>query len=227
MVAADTRSRKLGPDAHRIVWPAADVVDLTCCNVNTAHKRGVGVQQIVDKEHIAHLLAVAVDANGASLDGGNDKPGHPTLILDPKLSVAIDAALTHDDGAQTIDPMIVAHILVAGALGATIGRMEIERLRFGNATRQRGIGITRRFFVYRHFLHPAINFIRARVDQDGIIAHQARRFQHIESAEGIAFKILARILHRRRHRHLAGQMVNTLRPSQARWTAGQNPPVRL
>ncbi len=53
----------------------------------------------------------------------------PALVLVAELSRAIDAAHAHDSGTQAVDARIVVHILIGGALGTSIGAVEIERRR--------------------------------------------------------------------------------------------------
>ena len=45
----------------------------------------VHIQQVFDIEHVAYLLAVPIDGDLAPELCGDDKPGHPALILNAEL----------------------------------------------------------------------------------------------------------------------------------------------
>ena len=171
----------------------------------------IGIEQIVDKEHIAHLFAVAIDRDWSPLEGSNNKPGQPPLILDPKLAIAIDATLPHDDRAQVVYARIVAHILIAGPLGTAIRGMKIERLRFRDPMWEIAIVIALFILVDRYLFHAAVDFVGAGVEDDRIVGNGACCFQHIECTQRIRFKILTWVFHRGRHRYLTRQVINPLR----------------
>ena len=82
---------KLSPHRHRVRRSSANVVHLSGDDVNVGDGGVVSIEQVVNEKHIAHLLAVAVNGDGLGSDGGDDKPGHPALILDPHLPWPIDA----------------------------------------------------------------------------------------------------------------------------------------
>src|SRR5580658_4665 len=119
----------------RVAGTAPDVVDAarrsgTCrCGVER-------VEQVVYVEHVAHLLAVAIDAQRKSELTGDDEPRDPALILHPKLTRAVDARLPKDHRVEPVDAMVVAHVLIGRALGASVGRMKIEAMVLGNTMRQ-------------------------------------------------------------------------------------------
>src|SRR3546814_6707924 len=54
--------------------------------------------------------------------------GDPALVLRPELPRAVEATHAEDGGRQVEDPSIVEDVLVRGALRATVGTIELERL---------------------------------------------------------------------------------------------------
>ena len=76
----------------------------------------VGVQQVVDPEHVPHLHPVAVDGDRPPQGGGDAEPGHPALVLHPQLARAVDAGLAQGDRGQAVDAGVVDGVLVAGPL---------------------------------------------------------------------------------------------------------------
>ena len=73
--------------------PAADVEGLLRRLVREADGRLVGAQQIIDVQHVAHLLAVAVDGDGPAEHRGDREPGDPALVLHAELARPVDARL--------------------------------------------------------------------------------------------------------------------------------------
>lgn len=117
---------KLGPDRERMLRAAANVVDLPGDGVNALEGQFVEIHQVVNVEHITHLLAIAINDNRATGLGGNHEMRRPALILDAELPWAIDRRLPKDHRGQAVDAVVIAHVLVASALGAAVGRVEIQ-----------------------------------------------------------------------------------------------------
>src|SRR5262249_7018690 len=80
--------------AERVRQAAAEVEDLPPDRVDPAEGRLVGVEQVVDPERVAHLLAVAEDREWPPGDRRHAEPGDPALIFDAELPRAVDARLT-------------------------------------------------------------------------------------------------------------------------------------
>ena len=114
---------------------AADVEGLLRHLVGSADRRLVGAKQIVDVQDVAHLLAVAEDGDVAPEDRGDDEPGNPALILHAELARPVDARLPERRRGDAVDPGEVEGVLVGGALGAAVGREEVERLGLADAVR--------------------------------------------------------------------------------------------
>ena len=115
--------------------PAADVERLPGDGIAMFIRRFVSARQVVDVQHVAHLLAVAVDRDRLAQHRGDGEPGDPALVLDAELARAVDAGLAEGDRAQAVDAGVVGHVLVGGALRAAVGRVEVQRLRLGDAVR--------------------------------------------------------------------------------------------
>src|SRR5439155_19062825 len=116
------------PDRHRVRWSTTDVVDLALRRFDALGGQLISAHEIFDVQHVAHLLAVAVDRDWLARYGGDDEPSHPALVLDAHLPWPVDTRLTEDDGPQAVDSVVVADVLVRGAFRATVGRVKVERL---------------------------------------------------------------------------------------------------
>ena len=116
---------ELLPHAQRVRGTPADVVDLSLDSVDAIHGGFVDIQQVVDEQQVAHLLAVAKNGDGAANGRRDGKEGQPALVFHAELARPVDGRLAEDDGGQVVDAGVVAHILVARALAATVGRMEV------------------------------------------------------------------------------------------------------
>ncbi len=91
-------------------------------------------------QHIAHLMAIAINGDGAAFEDGVEKVRDPALIFVAELPRPGDAGHAEDDGGQIVDAGVVADVLVGGAFGAAVGRMEIERLGFLDAGEAGALG---------------------------------------------------------------------------------------
>ncbi len=82
--------------AQRVGRPTADVEHLASDRVDPLVGGLVGVDQVVDPERVADLLAVAEDRERLAGDHRDAEPGDPPLVLDPELPCPVDAALAED-----------------------------------------------------------------------------------------------------------------------------------
>src|SRR5690606_20051252 len=115
-------------ERQELARSAADGECLALDLVGRRDRRLVGPHEIVHVEHVAHLLAVAVDGNRAAQARGDREPGDPTLILNAELPRAIDARLAERRRGDPIDPREIERVLVRGPLRAAIRREEVQRL---------------------------------------------------------------------------------------------------
>src|SRR5262249_27390978 len=121
---------ELPPHRERVEATSADIEDFAGHAVDLFDRETQGAHKIVDKEHIPHLLAVAVNRDRAASKRRDDEMGHPSLVLGAKLTRPINAAHAEDNGRQPVYASIVPDILVGRPLRAAIGGMEVKRLRF-------------------------------------------------------------------------------------------------
>ncbi len=136
----------------------------------------------------------------------------PALVLDPELPFAVDRRLTENHRRQAVNARVIADVLVPGSLGAAVGGMEIQRPGLRNTLRQFRQGVAGRPLDDLGFLHPAVDLIGRAVHDDRVGPRGPRRFEHVEGAEGVDFKIVARVGHRGGHRHLGGEVKDGLAP---------------
>ena len=186
--------------------PAANVVHLPGCHVNVSQPCIVDVQQVVNEQHVTYLLAIAIDGDGLTGDGGDDKPSHPSLILDAHLSRAVDATLAKNHRWQAVDAGVVARILVSGSLRTPVGRKEVERLCLRDAEREVAVGVAGLLLDYRYLFHPAVDFVCGGIKEDGIGARVPRRLQRVEGTQRVVLEVGAGVRHRGGDRRLAGQV---------------------
>lgn len=189
---------------------AADVVDLPGNGVNTGERQFVEIDQVVNVEHIPHLLAIAIDDNRAAGLSGNHEMRRPALILHTELAWAIDRRLPKHHRGQAVDAVVIAHVLIAGALRTAIGRIEVQRVGFGHPVGQIAVAVAGFFFDDRQVAHAAIHLIGRGVEHRRAGGGAPGGFEHVEGAQGIDLKIGARIEHRGGNGDLAGQVNNRL-----------------
>src|SRR5689334_16955278 len=76
----------------RVRWSTTDVESVSREVLHVLLAQQERVNQVVDEENVAHLFAVAVDADRLSGERTNDEVGHPALIFITVLVRAVDAA---------------------------------------------------------------------------------------------------------------------------------------
>src|SRR5215216_3884693 len=102
---------KLRPHRHDILRSAAHVVDLARGNIDLFNRGVIGIQKVIYVQDVAHLLAIAIDRDGTTRHGSDDKPCHPALVLDAELTRSINAALAQHHRTQSINTRVIAHVL--------------------------------------------------------------------------------------------------------------------
>ncbi len=133
----------------------------------------------------------------------------PALVLGPALARPVDAAHAQHGGGQAETAGGLEHVLVRRALGAAIGRVEIERPAFADAVVADirvdwhiGVGGP----LQLHVGEIAIDLVRAREDEGHGLAAPAQRIQQAEGAAEVDVEILARVDQAGRHRDLGGEV---------------------
>src|SRR6266851_4303166 len=119
---------ELVPHRESVAGAATDVEDIAGGDVDLLRCQPKRPHEVIDEKHVPDLLAVTVDRNGLAGHRGDDEVGNPSLVLVAELSWTVYAAHPEDDRRQVVDPRVIAHILVRGALRATVGRVEVEWL---------------------------------------------------------------------------------------------------
>ena len=79
-----------------------------------------GPHEVVDIQQVAHLLAVAIDCERLAGRDRQHEVGDPALVFIAELARSINARHAKHDGAQLVDACVIVHVLVGGALRATI-----------------------------------------------------------------------------------------------------------
>ena len=91
-------------------------------------------QQVLNIEHVAHLPAIAVNRDRPAFERGIEKMRNPALVLAAELARSGNARHPEDHRAQPVNARVITHVLVGRTLGATVRRMEVQRLRFVGST---------------------------------------------------------------------------------------------
>ena len=60
------------------------------------------IEQIVDKQNVAHLHAIAVDRDGLAGQSAEQKVGHPALVFIPALPGTVNAAHAEYRGGDPV-----------------------------------------------------------------------------------------------------------------------------
>ena len=111
--------------------------------------------------------------------------GDPALVLGAHLARAVDAAHAQHRGRQAEGAGVVEHVLVGRALGAAVGRVEVERPVLADAVRA-DAGVARRvgvaLAVQRHVGEVAVDLVGAGEDErHRLAAPAAERLQQREA----------------------------------------------
>src|SRR5689334_21292304 len=85
------------------------------------------VHQVVHKEQIADLHAIAVEEDGLPLDGADQEMRHPALVLRPHLVQAVNATHPKYDCRQTESTSVIEYVLIGCAFRTAIRAMKIQR----------------------------------------------------------------------------------------------------
>src|SRR6185437_7707099 len=110
----------------RVLDATPHVVSFPARNLNSVQRGRIRGDQVMDVENVSHLLAVTVNSYGPPRRGTDAKPCEPALILHPELPWPINAGLAKHQGSHAVNPRIIEHILVAGALGTSVRRIRVE-----------------------------------------------------------------------------------------------------
>src|SRR5262245_2510716 len=118
---------------------------------------------------------------------------HPPLIFVSKLSRPVDAAHTEYNGRETVDSMIVPHILVSSALRAAIRRVEVQGPCFEHAQRRVTELIASIRLKNGHIFKAAVHLVGGGEDKRWTPPALAHRLKHIKGAKRINLEIRSRI----------------------------------
>ena len=166
----------------------------------------VGTREVVDVQHVARLLAVAVEGDRLAEHGGDGEPGDPALVLDAELAGAVDAGLPEADGVQAVYPAVVDDVLIGDALGAAVGRVEVELLVLAHALGEVAVLVAAVTLGDGDVLQLAVDLVGGGIDDKGLGAVPAHGFEDVEGAEGVDLEVFARVVDGGRHGDLPSQV---------------------
>jgi hypothetical protein len=115
---------------------AADVEGLSGQAFHVPVGEQEGIDEVVDEEDVADLLAVTEERDRLAVEGAQQEVGDPALVLGAELALPVDAAHPEHHRAQAVAARVVVHVLVGRALRAAVRAVEVERPRLRDAVRR-------------------------------------------------------------------------------------------
>src|SRR5690606_35556606 len=112
--------------ARGMAGTAADVERVASQPVDVRSRPQNGLDEVVDKEDVPHLKAVAVNRERLSEHRRDDEVRDPALVLRAELMWPVDAAHPEDDGPEAERTRIVEDVLLGHALGAAVGAVKLQ-----------------------------------------------------------------------------------------------------
>src|SRR5947209_7168675 len=171
----------------------------------------IGFDGVGDVQHIAHLTPVAVNRDRLPAKRAVDKMRDPALILRAHLMRAIDAAHAQHRRQQIEASGIIQNVLIRGALGAAVGRVEVERpmLVDAVAAQARFYGQIALVVAFKlDIAQIAVHLVRAGKEKRRARIVEAQRFQERERTADIHVEIEAGFDQAGRHGDLCRKMEN-------------------
>jgi hypothetical protein len=189
---------------------AAHVVRAPRHRLPPLDRREVRVDQVIDPEKIPHLEAVTVDRDREAERRGEREPRDPALIFFAKLSRPEDARLAISDRGKPVTPVVVDDVLVRRALRAAVGRLEGQRLGFGD-TCGRNREVPPPVAERLASSEVTVDLVRGGVDEERCLFGRrpvpaTDRFQETERSESVRAPVLEWIDDGRRHGNLRGKV---------------------
>ncbi len=111
---------------------------------------------------------------GLRFEGLAAEPADPALVVGGELAAAVDGGVAKDDGVQAEAARVVEHVLVGGALGAAVGRVELDGGGFVDAALMRARLVARLGFDEVEVFEIAVDLVGGGVDDGGVAACTAR-----------------------------------------------------
>src|SRR5690242_7830284 len=107
-------------EAQRVFRSAADVEGLAGDIGQTLLGGQERVDEIIDEQSIAYLLAIAVKRDRLPVGGADHEMREPALVLGAVLMRPVDAAHAEDGGRKSIAARVIEDVLVGRPLRAAI-----------------------------------------------------------------------------------------------------------
>ena len=162
------------------------------------------------KSTSADLPPVAVDGDGAMMQGGLGEVGEPALIGVAALVRAVDAAHAEDDVGQAEGPGVVEDVLVGRALAAAVGAVEVER-RLADAVadgRVLGRGVAVAVDAEAQARQVAVHLVGGGVQQRRGVGLAALGLEDVERAERVDLEVVPGVDERGGDGDLGGEVVD-------------------
>src|SRR3954469_13376354 len=114
-------------EAEGIVRTAAEIECPARHGFDPVQAEQISPHGVVDIQHVADLIAIAVNRDWLAFMGTDEKMRHPTLVFAAILMRAVEAAHAQHSCLEPEYAGIVENILVGSAFGAAIGAVKRQR----------------------------------------------------------------------------------------------------
>ncbi len=122
-----------------------------------------------------------------------EKVRNPSLVFVAELPRPGDAGHAEHHRTQSVNAGVIVNILVGRALGATVGRVKIQRLRLGSASRALRRHVAFSFHSGQPVGKASVNLVGGSKQQGRIIAGKAGGFEDVEGSADVDFEVEPRV----------------------------------
>ena len=213
---------------HGVGRAAAHVEHLARHRVDAVHGAPHGVHQVVDPQDVAHLVAVAVDGDGLAGRTARGRSAPPTPGLPCRTAGCRRCSSSGRrpwaarrcgrSRGRTGPPRPCCTRTASGSPAAPPRRCRRGRPRSGSASPASSTATSS--------IPPYTLLVEVKSTAGGL-SMRARRLQHVEGADDVGLQVRARVVQRRRHGHLRGQVEHLLGLADQRRDAGRVAHVHL
>src|SRR5579884_2136330 len=166
--------------------------------------------QVIDAQHVSYLLSIAVDNERDPLQRRVEEVCHPSLVFIAKLAGSRDTRHTEHHRGNVINPCVIVHVLIGGALRAAVWRMKIQWLLLRN-TPNIAETVARLSGLQSVLPQVAVNLVCRREQQERTITALPHGLQDVERSANVDVEIQPRVLHRCRYRNLRREVIHLAR----------------
>src|SRR5438309_4558690 len=132
---------------------------------------------------------------------------YPSLVFRAELPRTGNARHAKHNCGQPENSAVIVDVLIGGAFGATVGRVEIQRLRFAHASLI-GTSVARWCDGYIARAKMTVNLVGRSKQKKGLAPTLACGFKDIQRTTDVDLKVFTWIINRSRNRDLRRKVVH-------------------